>query len=200
MPEGGPFGGMELRVGQGTLLAAGPDLLDPNFMHGVVLVCQHTEEGAYGLVVNRPSEYDARQVLGDHETFRGCDVPELPIFVGGPVGLDTLQILHRAPDLVGGGVEVAPGIHVGGELPSVADLMLADPERARRDLRLTLGYSGWGEGQLEVELATGSWLPAPCEPELVFSDEVDSVWRRVVRSIGSAGADLADHPPDPEWN
>ena len=200
MPEGGPFGGMDLKVGQGTLLAAGPGLMDPNFMHGVVLVCQHTDEGAYGLVVNRPSEHDARQVLGEHDAFRGREVPPLPIFVGGPVGLDTLQILHRAPDLVPGGVEVATGIHIGGELASVAELMLADPERARRDLRLTLGYSGWGEGQLEVELATGSWLPAPCDPQLVFSSDAAGVWRRVVRSVAQGGGDLADQPPDPEWN
>jgi putative transcriptional regulator len=191
---------MDLKVGQGTLLAAGPDLMDPNFMHGVVLVCQHTDEGAYGLVVNRVSDYDARQVLGEHEVFHGREVPQLPIFLGGPVGLDTLQILHRAPDRVSGGVEVAEGIHVGGELATVAELMLSDPERARRDLRLTLGYSGWGEGQLEVELATGSWLPAPCAPELVFSEDVSGVWRRVVRSVGEGAADMADQPPDPEWN
>ena len=191
---------MDLKVERGTLLAAGPELLDPNFMHGVVLMCQHTDDGAYGLVINRPSELTTRQVLEGHVAFEDLDVPEFPVFIGGPVGLDTLQILHRVPKRIHGGVELVPGLYIGGDLQTVARYLAEDPGHAARNLRLTLGYSGWGEGQLEVELATGSWLPAPGDVSAVFREEVSTLWRDVVRSIGNTTEGLAEQPPDPEWN
>jgi putative transcriptional regulator len=191
---------MDLKVGQGTLLAAGPDLLDPNFMHGVVLMCQHTDDGAYGLIVNRPSELTTKQVLEGHAAFEDMHVPDFPVFIGGPVGIDTLQVLHRAPDRVQGGVALARGFHLGGDLDSVARYLVDDPEHATRNLRLTLGYSGWGEGQLEVELATGSWLPAAGDVAAVFREDVSTLWRDVIKSIGRSAEGLEDQPPDPEWN
>jgi putative transcriptional regulator len=200
MESGGTFGDMDLKVERGMLLAAGPDLLDPNFMHGVVLMCQHTDEGAYGLIVNRPSELTTHQVLEGHMAFTGTTVPDFPVFIGGPVGLDTLQIVHRVPERVQGGVEIANGFHIGGDLDSVARYLIEDREHAARNLRVTLGYSGWGEGQLEVELATGSWLPAPGDASIVFRENVGSLWRDVVRSIGNQTEGLAEQPPDPEWN
>ena len=189
----------DLRVSEGTLLAAGPDMLDPNFMHRVVLLCRHSDEGAYGLVINRVSEVSTREVFASHPVLGAEDAPAFPISIGGPVGLDTVQVLHRVPEIISGGLEVAEGIHVGGELEDVARYVVDQPEAARETLVLALGYSGWGEGQLEAELAVGAWLPASPRPSLVFTGEGDAVWRRVVRSIGDRAQGLADQPPDPEW-
>jgi putative transcriptional regulator len=200
MDSGQPFEGLELHVQEGTLLAAGPDMLDPNFMHRVVLLCRHAEDGAYGLVVNHLSEFTTRDVFPSHPLLGAEDAPAFPIYLGGPVGLDTLQVLHRAPERVSGGIEVAAGIHVGGELDEVARYLLEDPEGAREHLRLALGYSGWAGGQLEAELALSSWLPAPPDPRLVFGDAGPEAWRRVVRSLGRSAEGLADQPPDPQWN
>lgn len=191
---------LDLHVREGTLLAAGPDMLDPNFMHRVVLLCRHTPDGAYGLVVNRGSEVTTRDVFSTHPLLGADDAPAYPVFIGGPVGLDTLQVLHRLPDRIAGGIEVAEGIHVGGELEDVARLVVDDPESARGNLLLALGYSGWAAGQLEAELVQGAWLPAPPSAELVFAGDGQLVWRRVVRSIGEPAEGLADQPPDPEWN
>lgn len=187
----------ELIVSPGVFLAAGPDLLDPNFMHAVVLMCSHSDEGAYGLVLNRPSDFSAREVLASHELLQSSD---LRMYVGGPVSLETLQILHRAPDAIEGGVELVPGLWIGGELDQVGRLALDDPERATRDVRLFLGYSGWGAGQLEGELATGSWLPARGSVERVFQRESERLWRDVVRDLGPEYRGLAFEPPAPEWN
>jgi putative transcriptional regulator len=196
----GGLEGLELRVHEGTLLAAGPDMLDPNFMHRVVLLCRHSEDGAYGLVVNYVSEFTTRDVLATHPLLGAEEAPAFPIYLGGPVGLDTLQVLHRVPERISGGVEVASGIHVGGELADVARYVLEDPEHAQEHLRLALGYSGWAGGQLEAELALSSWLPAPPDPELVFGGEGPDVWRKVVRSLGRSAEGLAEQPPDPQWN
>ena len=123
--------------------------------------------------------------------------PAFPIHLGGPVGLDPLQVLHRVPGRISGGLEVATGIHVGGDLDDVARYILEDPVHARAHLRLALGYSGWAGGQLEAELALSSWLPAPPDAELVFGGAGPEVWRKVGRSLGRSAGGLAAQPPDP---
>jgi putative transcriptional regulator len=188
---------LDLKVEQGTFLAAGPDLLDPNFMHTVVLMCQHVAEGAYGLVVNRRSSYSSRDVLSEHPLFGQLDVP---IHVGGPVGLEMLQILHRAPDRISGGVPIGEGLVLGGDLEDAGRWLAEDRPAAERSVRLVLGYSGWAAGQLELELLTGSWLPAPADPALVFRPDLEAVWRDVVRSLGRDAQGLEDQPPHPRWN
>lgn len=187
---------MDLRVDPGILLAAGPELLDPNFMHAVVLMGEHSEQGAYGLVVNRRSPHLTKDVISDQLELGRLRVP---IWIGGPVGLDTLQILHRAPERLTGGVELADGVWIGAELESVSAYAVEEPDAFERNVRLLLGYSGWGAGQLEAELAEGTWLPAPGTAERVFGDP-ETLWKRVVRSLGEATEGFEGQPPDPTWN
>jgi putative transcriptional regulator len=187
----------ELRVEAGTLLAAWPDMRDPNFMHAVVLVCQHGEEGAYGLVLNRPTEFAVHQLLPDHPTLGEA---RLAVHCGGPVDHTSMQFVHRAPKRVPGGIPLANGLYLGGELEALGRYLTADPDAAERDVRVFVGYSGWGAGQLETELGTGSWLPVPFQIDAVFSTDAAATWRRVVRSAGGPGRVLADLPPDVSWN
>jgi putative transcriptional regulator len=188
---------MQLRTEPGSFLAASPDLLDPNFMHAVVLMCQHADDGAYGLVVNRASSVTVDLLLPDHPVLGGL---AFPVHTGGPVGLDTLQFLHRAEDEIPGGLPLSGGLWLGGDLDALAQVLAADPERAAERVRLVVGYSGWGAGQLDGELASGSWLPASLATELVFATDQQAVWRRAVRSIGGEATGLADLPPDVSWN
>lgn len=188
---------MTLRAPPGTLLVAVPQMLDPNFMHTVVLLCEHTEQGAYGLVVNRRTEITVDRLVPDHPLLAAS---RFPVFDGGPVGHDTLQFLHRVPGRIPGGVELADGLHVGGRLDALAEYV-RNEEHAGEDVRLFLGYSGWGEGQLDAELAIGSWVPAPLDPRHVFGDRSpEVVWRGVLRSLGDRGKRLSDLPPDVSWN
>lgn len=188
---------MDLFVAPGSFLASGPDLLDPNFMHTVVLIGQHGEGGAYGLVLNRVSPQVTCDVLDDSLALGRASVP---ISLGGPVGLDTLQILHRAPQRVDGGVEVCDGLFLGGEFESLGRYVESDPQAFQRDVRLFLGYSGWGAGQLEHELTQGTWLPAPPDVSAVFEVRQDNLWRDVVRSLGHSAQGFDQQPPDPSWN
>jgi putative transcriptional regulator len=188
---------IDLTVAQGSFLAAGPDLLDPNFLHAVVLVCQHSPQGAYGLVINRPSPYSARDVLGAHELLKSA---ELRMFVGGPVQLEALQVLHRVPDKISGGVQIAADLWIGGDLDQLGRYALEEPEEAARNVRLFMGYAGWGAGQLEFELTAGSWLPAPGDAGKVFELDSASVWREVVGSLGDDYRIVANEPPDPHVN
>jgi putative transcriptional regulator len=181
----------------GSLLAAAPDMLDPNFMHAVVLMCRHNEEGAYGLIINRPAAVTLDVLAPDHPVLKK---QRFPVFAGGPVGLDTLQFLHRAGDAIPGGVEIATGLFLGGEIDALADYLAKHKGRARRKVRLIVGYSGWGEGQLEGELASGSWLPAALDNDWVFESDPQATWRSVLRSLGGEASGLVDLPPDPSWN
>ncbi len=187
----------EMRAVPGSLLAASPDLRDPNFVHGVVLVCVHNEEGAHGLVINRPSPITIDTLLPQHPLLARL---RFPVHAGGPVGLDTLQIVHRVPDSIPGGVELCEGLHLGGDLDAVAEHLTRRGAAAGEDVRLVLGYAGWSGGQLDAELTGGSWLPATLRPEWVFAPDPPGVWRQVVRSLGGDAAGLEDLPPDVTWN
>ncbi len=181
----------------GSVLAAAPDMLDPNFMHSVVLVCRHSVEGAYGFVINRPAAVALDVLAPDHPVL---GKRPLPVFTGGPVGLDTLQFLHRAGDAIPGGIEIGTGLFLGGDVDALGRYLDRHAELATKSVRLLVGYSGWGAGQLENELASGAWLPAALENDWVFGEGTQAVWRSVLRSLGGDASSLADLPPDPSWN
>lgn len=180
-----------------TLLAAWPDLMDPNFMHTVIVLCRHTEEGAFGFVTNRRTEFTVRDLLPEHERLGQSD---FPVHLGGPVDHTTLQFLHAIPDRVPGSLHLAGDLWMGGDLDALAVAIEDLGERAPEHVRLFLGYSGWGAGQLEGELRSGSWIPAEPSNAAVFGPEGEDQWRRVVRSSGALGEDLGNQPPDVSWN
>jgi putative transcriptional regulator len=189
---------MELRVATGTLLASSPDLLDPNFMHSLSVMCEHTEEGAYGLVVNKQSSLTLDRLLPDEAVFGKL---ALPVWWGGPVGSDTLQVLHRIPEHVPSGVSLGDGLYLGATLEELAEFAAGREAREITDsCRFILGYAGWGAGQLEGELSSGSWLPLRLDVDLVFQYAQEPVWQRAVRSLGEDGHRLAVMPPDLGWN
>jgi putative transcriptional regulator len=187
----------DLRVLPGTLLAAWPDLSDPNFRHAVILVCHHTADGAYGLIVNRASTLTTRQLLPQHPDLG--QVP-FPVHVGGPVDKRALQFLHTAPEEIGGGISLDGKLWLGGELDALGRFLARDPDKARERVRVFLGYSGWGGGQLERELAGHSWIPAPPSLEAVFGPTGEDVWRSAVRSIGPQGEALLGQGSEPDLN
>ncbi|MEO0651218.1 MAG: YqgE/AlgH family protein [Planctomycetota bacterium] len=172
---------MDLQLPAGSLLAAWPGLPDPNFAESVLLICEHGEGGAYGLVVNRALDLTVADLLPDHPVLGQLSAG---VHLGGPVEQQRLQFLHMLPGRIRGGAEVCTGLWIGGELEDVARV-LAEAERgqaSRPPVRLFLGYAGWAGGQLEGELAGSSWMPAPFDASVVFEGEGDA-WRRVVESV-----------------
>lgn len=188
---------MDLSTEPGSVVAAAPDMRDPNFMHAVVLMCQHTSEGAYGLVINRPATLTVNLLLPDHPVLSN---EKIQVFTGGPVGLDTLQFLHCVPEAIPGGLDLGRGVWLGGELEGLASYIAERGVDAEKHLRLIVGYSGWGAGQLEGELASGAWIPAPLDRAWIFETDPEVMWRRVLRSLGRHAAGLEDLPPDVSWN
>ena len=181
-----------IKPAAGKLLIAEPFLTDPGFSRTVILLCEHGEEGSIGFVLNKPSANSISDLLPE------LDNPALTIFEGGPVQHDTLHMIHRIPDVMGG-LEIAPGLYWGG---SYSDLsrVVEDGTASAGDMRLFIGYSGWDEGQLERELKEGSWLVAECRKALIFETDADKVWQDAVRSLGSGYAYLANMPLHPQLN
>jgi len=160
---------------RGRLLVAGPPLEDPNFRRTVVFMIEHNEEGALGVVLNRPSPIDLADAVP-----QWADLAANPpaVFIGGPVEQGAVLGLGRlvAEDPPEGLTPVHAGI-------GVLDLE-ADPVRLVGDVggvRLFTGYSGWGPGQLEDELAMGGWFVVDAEPDDVTTTEPDDLWRAVLR-------------------
>jgi len=184
------------RPTRGTLLVAKPHLLDPNFTRTVVLLCDHDDEsGTLGFVLNRRSENSLAEVLaGDHDFTGRRD----PVYLGGPVGLDQLAIVHREPGLESA-IEVVPGVFVGGDA-ALLGTRVREHATPEADLRFLVGYSGWGKGQLAREMEEDTWVVAPASPAWVFDPEPESLWRRVLRSLGGVHSLMANAPTDPELN
>jgi len=176
---------------RGHLLVAGPTLVDPNFRRTVVLVGEHGEEGAMGLVLNRPSETDVDEAVPPLADLEGVD--EL-VYVGGPVQPEAVVVLGDFTDPEQAGVLVVGSI---GFLPGEVDRdELGELARAR----VYAGYAGWGPGQLEQELEEGSWIVEPAQPEDVFTDAPDQLWSEILRRKGGPFRVLALMPEDPRQN
>ena len=176
---------------KGHLLIAGPGLVDPNFWRAVVLVGEHSEEGALGVVLNRPSETAVTEA-----------VPELALLaddlgavhVGGPVQPSAVVVLA---DFVDASDAESLVLDTIGFLPSEVDpIALGELRRAR----VYVGYSGWGPGQLDEELEEGSWIVEPALAEDVFTSDPDGLWSAVLRRKGGPFGVLASMPPDPSRN
>lgn len=185
-------------VTEGSLLAAWPDLLDPNFQHSVVLMCRHSEEGAFGLVVNRATGLTLDQLVPDHPVLSQLS---FPVHMGGPVDHLSLQFLHTVPEHMPGGLAIQEGLYLGGDSLEDLAVYIRDHQReARVRVRLFVGYSGWGAGQLESELTSGSWVPAPFDLGAVFGSDMQATWRHVLRTVGREGDEPGGLPPDVSLN
>jgi len=171
---------------KGNLLVAAPALVDPNFRRTVVLVAEHGEAGAMGVVLNRPSETAVAEAVPELVSLAG---EEEPVFVGGPVALESLLALAEVED-----PDDASELVVG----TVA--FVQDPDVPALRGRVFVGYAGWSPGQIEAELVEESWIVVPAEPDDVFSDEPDELWSSVLRRQGGPLALLASIPPDPTMN
>lgn len=179
----------------GKLLIAEPMLGDPNFDRTVVLMIEHTSEGALGVVLNRPTDLEVGAVLHDWADL-AAEPPVL--YMGGPVEQNGVLALGRRRP---GGPPVPGWTSVLGDLGTV-DLHLGPDGVAGglEGIRFFAGYSGWGGGQLEAELAEGAWLVVEADAGDAFVTEPDAMWRTVLRRQGGKTAMLADFPAHPSLN
>jgi putative transcriptional regulator len=176
----------------GQLLLASPTLCDPNFWRTVVLIGVHNEEGAMGVVLNRPSEVTVGEAVPGLEQAVG----ELePVYLGGPVRPSSIVFLTEFLD------PAAAGLLVLGRIGFPApDASLEELTEATTRSRVFAGFAGWGEGQLDAEIDNGDWIAHTAMPEDVFTDVPAELWSRVLTRKGGSYALVARMPPDPSVN
>ncbi len=168
----------------GKLLVATPRLIDPNFYRTVVLMLQHDEEGTVGVVLNRPTEERVVDHLPEWAPLAGDGL----VRFGGPVEPEVAIGLAITPD----------GMETG--VPGLSLVDLGEPPRGEGPpLRVYSGYAGWGTGQLEAEIATGSWYVVQAGPDDPF-EEADDQWRRVLKRQPGPLALVANFPEDVSLN
>jgi putative transcriptional regulator len=178
---------------RGQLLLASPTLVDPNFLRTVVLVAEHTEEGAMGLVLNRPTASTVGEAVPDLAWLVGEDER---VYVGGPVAESAVIVLAEwdRPELAGALVTDDLGF-VGTDADDPEAL-----EGAVRRARVFAGHAGWGPGQLEAELEEEAWIVEPPRRDELFADDAEALWGSVLRRKGRRYALLATMPLDPTLN
>lgn len=175
----------------GKLLIAMPNLADPNFWRSVVLLGVHSnEEGAFGLVVNRPLDVDMHEILNELGTETESGI--LPgVFAGGPVQPSHGFVVFERGKLAASDEDIAisEDIVVSGSIETLTRLT-----QGAGDNRyfLLLGYAGWHPGQLEREIEQNSWVVAPLEPSLLFDVPAEDRWSEALRSIGIEPGTLVD--------
>jgi putative transcriptional regulator len=176
---------------QGHLLVASPGLLDPNFKRTVVLITEHNEEGAAGLVLNRPTDAEVSELVPQLEPL--VDDGE-HIWMGGPVQQNAVLVLGEFLD---------PGdaaVPLFGSLgfPALDEPDEVVPLTTRR--RIFAGYAGWGSGQLEDELAREDWILEPAQNDDAFTEAPEELWADVLRRKGGIYELVARMPEDPSVN
>jgi putative transcriptional regulator len=176
---------------QGQLLIASPGLLDANFRRTVVLVTEHNEEGAAGLVLNRPSPTEVSEVVPLLEPL--VEDGE-QVWVGGPVQPNAVLVLGEFLDPDDAAVPLFGSLG----FPSLDEPDEVVPITTRR--RVFAGYAGWGSGQLEDELSREDWIVEPALPDDAFTEAPDELWRDVLRRKGGIYELVSRMPEDPSVN
>ena len=177
---------------RGQLLIAGPSLLDPNFWRTVVLMIEHTDEGALGLVLNRPSETTVGEAVPQLDELVDADDQ---LFIGGPVQPSSVIVLAEFEDATDAALIAFENIGVIGT-GSSPDSLAAGV----RTGRAFVGHAGWGPGQVDSELERGDWILEPARRHDAFSGAPQELWSDVLTRKGGSYALIARMPPDPSVN
>jgi putative transcriptional regulator len=181
------------KIQAGSILIADPFLKDPNFLRTVIFLCEHQNEGSFGFVLNRKLEYAIGDLVNEHRR-----VP-LSCILWRPSSTKYHSFLHRCNGLITGGQKVTNDIYWGGEFEDVISLLQND-RLSSRDIRLFIGYSGWGEGQLNEEFSQKTWLTTFCSDHLVFGDDANQIWKDALKQLGGKYEQLVHYPIDPQLN
>ena len=163
-------------------LIAMPQLEDPNFVRSVTYICAHNEEGAMGIVINRPLDMALAEVLTQMELAANDPlIGELPVYLGGPVHTDRGFVLHRPVHHWNSTIAVTAEVAVSTSRDILEAIARGE---GPRDALVALGYAGWSAGQLENEMAQNAWLSGPADLDIVFKTPAELRWQRAAVRLG----------------
>lgn len=163
---------------KGVFVIASPNLMDPNFRQTVVLICEFSPEGTLGLIVNRPTNVPLSEALPQIAALK--DTPHV-LFAGGPVQPNGILMLFRVRQEPAGSRRVFEEVYLGGNSQTL-ERVLTHPEPTEA-FRAYAGYAGWAPGQLEFEMALGSWATVQADARSIFEKEAVSLWSDMLKGL-----------------
>lgn len=179
---------------KGTFLIATPEIDSGLFARAVLLLCEHTPNGSFGLVINKTIDLELPEELVNFEHMNN---PRVGIRVGGVAQTNQMLILHSSKSEEEHSVEICSGVYLGGDLPFLqASLSTAEGPA----IRLCFGYCGWGSGQLEREFLDGKWFLTPASAHHIFETSPEKLWQTLLREMGGKYATLSMIPEDLSLN
>lgn len=181
-------------IEKGTFLIASPEVETGIFFRSVLLVCEHSPSGSFGVVVNKPLELDLPEEILSLDQLAN---PQVGVRAGGPVQTNQMLLLHTSNAIPEQTIEICDGVFLGGDLQFLQEAVtnLGGPS-----IHLCFGYAGWQSGQLEREFLDGGWFLCPATKEDIFETPPTQLWGRLLRNMGGRYATLSMIPDDLSLN
>ncbi len=180
---------------KGTFLIATPDVQSEGiFFRSVLLLCEHTTTGSFGIIVNKTMDLDLPEEIISHEQLNN---PRIAIRAGGPVQTNQMMILHSSTKIPEQTIEICPGVFLGGDLQFLQEVLTSEEGPS---LRLCFGYTGWQAGQLEREFLDEEWFIHPASAKHIFETPADQLWQTLLQEMGGRYATLSMIPEDLSLN
>ena len=177
----------DIELTKGILLLAEPFLHEMSFRRAVILLADHGNDGSVGFILNKPIAMKLDEVMEDFPEI------EVPLYYGGPVATETLHYVHDAGPILDGSMEISKGVYWGGDFEKLKFLIQTEVIKPR-NIRFFLGYSGWSDGQLAAELASGSWIKAEMDPNYTFQLNYKTLWESALNHKGDVYSVIAQIP------
>lgn len=178
---------------KGRLLIAEPFMADPYFKRSVVLICEHNNEGTFGLILNRFVDMKLEDLLEGTPPF------DSKVGIGGPVDASNLFYIHTLGDELEESEEIVAGLYIGGNFEQLKVLILSGAIEDH-EIRFFVGYSGWDADQLHYELVDEAWYVSEINGLPLLNTDAENLWSLALKSMGGAFANLVNFPVDPNLN
>jgi putative transcriptional regulator len=179
---------------QGSLLVASPDVEPGLYSRSVILICEHTPAGSFGLVINKPFNIEIPEEILSIEELSN---PKVQLRMGGKMQQNQMMLLHTSEKVTTQTLKVLDGVYLGGDLNFLQENL---KNESSPDILLCFGYTGWITGQLEKEFMAGMWYPYPANKEIIFDTPIETIWRTVLRSMGGKYTTISMIPEDLSLN
>jgi putative transcriptional regulator len=178
------------QIQKGTLLIASPEIEAGMFFRGVILICEHNSSGSFGLLINKPLDFDLPEEL---ISLANVNNPHVSMRAGGPVQTNQMMLLHAHNEPTQQILNICEGVYLGGDLPFLQEIL---SDESGPYIHLCFGYAGWTSGQLEREFLDGSWFIHPASEQVIFHIPPEKLWRTLLREMGGKYATLSMIPDD----
>jgi len=179
-------------LNENIFLIADPFLTDLNFKRSVVFICEHNDDGSFGLIQNEPTDCFL------HQLFDGISFENIPVYKGGPVGLNTIHFLHQFPNIPNS-IKLSNDLYWGGDIETISELINANLIDLQK-IKFFIGYSGWSPKQLIEEINEKTWLLSEVNTDIIFKSKPNETWKDALKFLGGEFEQLINYPIDPQLN